>query len=71
MDENINMEHGKTCHCGHHKMMPVLVIIFGLVFLLAEFNVLTWGFVNVTWPILIIIFGVGKLMSGKCTCCAK
>ena len=51
--------------------LPALVIIFGLVFLLAEFNVLTWGFVNVTWPILIIIFGVGKLMSGKCTCCAK
>ncbi|MDR3581694.1 MAG: DUF5668 domain-containing protein [Candidatus Pacebacteria bacterium] len=65
------MEHGKVCRCGHHKMVPILAIIFGLVFLLAEVNVLTWGFVNVTWPVLLIIFGITKLMSGKCNCCGK
>ncbi len=69
--QEAGMAKGKTCHCGHHKVMPILVIILGLEFLLAEVNVLTWGFVNITWPILLIIFGFYKLMSGKCNCCAK
>jgi membrane-bound ClpP family serine protease len=75
MDNN-HMEHeehgpGKTCRCNHHKVMPILAIIFGAAFLLADVNVLSWGFVNITWPILLIIFGIVKLMDGKCNCCAK
>lgn len=63
------MMQGKTCSCNHHKVMPTLVILFGLAFLLAEVNVLTWGFVNITWPILIIIFGITKLV--RCNCCSR
>jgi hypothetical protein len=80
-----NMEHGaeemkgKTCSCGaggkcgcgHHKVIPILIIILGLAFLLAQVNVLTWAFVGVTWPILIIIAGCVKLMGSSCKCCGK
>ena len=66
MDNNMN---GKTCGCMHHKVLPILVILLGLDFLLASLGVLTWGFVNVTWPILVIIAGFMKLMS--CSCCSK
>jgi hypothetical protein len=59
---------GKTCGCGHHKTLPILVILFGLVFLLESLNVVTWGFVNIAWPILVIILGCVKL--SKCGCCA-
>lgn len=67
--ENNDMKTGKTCGCPHHKIFPILVILFGLDFLLATLGVLTWGFVNVTWPILLILVGCMKLM--KCGCCAQ
>ena len=60
---------GGMCKCPHHKVVPVLVILFGLAFLLAALNVLTWGLVNVVWPILVIVAGFMKLTSGKCKCC--
>ena len=60
-----------SCNCGHHKIVPILIIILGLEFLLAQINVLTWAFVNVTWPIVIIIVGVMKLMKGSCKCCGR
>ena len=63
--------HGMACKCPHHKVIPILVIILGLEFLFAELNVLTWAFVNVTWPILIIIAGVVKLNSSNCNCIPK
>jgi uncharacterized membrane protein len=75
-----NMEHGaepmqgktcKGCGCGHHKIVPILIILLGLEFLLAQVNVLTWGFVGVTWPILVIIVGCMKLAKGCCKCCKK
>lgn len=64
------MEGGK-CGCGHHKVLPILVILLGLEFLLAQVNVLTWGFVGVTWPILVIVAGCMKLFGGCCKCCCK
>ena len=67
--ENNDMKMGKTCSCSHHKVFPILVILFGLDFLLAAVGVLTWDFVNITWPILLIIAGCMKLV--KCDCCAK
>lgn len=59
------------CRCGHHKVIPILVVLFGLEFLLAQVNVLTWNFVGVTWPILVIIAGCMKLFRGACKCCCK
>ena len=62
---------GKTCGCGCHKFMPIIVILFGLDFLLGMLGVLTMGFVNISWPILIIIAGCMKLFKGSCGCRAK
>lgn len=65
------MTTGKTCNCTHHKVIPILVILFGLEFLLATVGVFTWNFVDVTWPILVIIAGCVKLFGRTCKCCAK
>jgi hypothetical protein len=47
--------------------MPWLIILFGADFLLAAMGILTWAFVSLTWPILVIIAGCAKL----CRCCHK
>ena len=59
----------KVCGCGHHKVMPILIILLGLAFLLAQLNILTWAAVNILWPILVIIAGVMMLVNGCCKCC--
>jgi len=65
----MNMGGGK-CTCSHHKVMPVLVTVFGLVFLLGALNVFTADVVGIIWPILVIIGGLTKLMGGNCKCCS-
>jgi len=65
MEGNMNATVGK-CTCSHHKVMPVLVTLFGVVFLLGNLNVLGADFVNVAWPIIVIIGGLAKLKSCKC-----
>lgn len=67
MEQNTNTT--GLCTCKHHKVLPVLIILFGLTFLLGSLNILTMGAVNVIWPVLIIIAGVMKLMKGRCKCC--
>ena len=70
--ENKDMKmDSKTCGCGHHRTFPILVIVLGVVFLLAALNILTMAFVNIIWPIIIIIAGFMKLGGNKCSCCAK
>jgi hypothetical protein len=66
-----DMKMGKTCGCGCHKVMPILVILFGLDFLLGMLGVLTMGFVNIVWPVLIIIAGCMKFCKGSCSCMMK
>jgi hypothetical protein len=56
---------GKGCKCPHHKIGAWLLLVLGIVFLLQACGVVTWGFVNVTWPTLLIIFAIGKM----CKCC--
>lgn len=62
-------EEGKVCKCPHHKIVPWLIILIGADFLLGAVNVLTWSFVNITWPILLIIVGIVKL--NRCSCCSN
>jgi hypothetical protein len=64
-----DMKMGMTCKCPHHKIMPILVILFGLDFLLFATGTLSGMFVSVSWPILVIIAGCMKLF--KCGCCSK
>ncbi len=70
--QNQNMGGMKNmCKCPHHKAMPVLVILFGLTFLLEALGVVTSGFAMVVWPVLVIIAGLMKWTekSGMCKCC--
>lgn len=60
---------GMACKCPHHKVVPWLVIAIGVDFLLGAVNVLTWSFVYITWPILLIVAGIVKL--NRCGCCSK
>jgi len=69
--ENGDMKMGKTCGCGCHKVMPILIIILGLDLLLGTLNVISWGVVNIIWPILIIIAGCVKLGKRSCGCWAQ
>jgi len=69
MEEEKMHGKGMVCNCPHHKVIPWLIILIGADFLLGAVNVLTWGFVNITWPILLIIGGVVKLV--RCNCCSK
>jgi len=62
----------KVClKCHHHKVMPILVILFGLTFLLGTWGTLSPDTVNIVWPILVIVAGLMKLAekSGMCKCC--
>ncbi len=63
------MQAGKTCSCGHHRVVPIVIILIGLDFLLGQLNVFTMNFVNVSWPILVIIAGIVKMGGGNCKCC--
>jgi hypothetical protein len=57
------------CRCTHHAVVPILAIIIGLEFFFAEIGVLTWGFVNVTWPLIVVIAGIAGLANRRCRCC--
>lgn len=65
------MAHGKTCNCPHHKVLPILTIITGVDFLLGALRIFSWWFVDVTWPILLIIGGVVWMKQTSCGCCSK
>ena len=57
------------CKCPHHKFMPLLIVVFGLLFLGGNLGWWSWGVVNMGWPVLVIIGGAMKMMEGKCKCC--
>ena len=57
------------CACPHHKIMPVLVVVFGLVFLLGSWNIFTASAVSTLWPLIVIVAGLLKMGQGKCKCC--
>jgi hypothetical protein len=67
--ENNVVGHGKICKCPHHKVIPIMIILIGLDFLLGAIGTLQPPFVNVSWPILLIIIGGVRL--GGCSCCAR
>ena len=68
-NQGMSMGKGMKCQCPHHKMVPSLMVLFGLAFLLKALGVLTDSFVDVAWPILVILAGGMKMMENKCKCC--
>lgn len=65
-------DHG-SCDCMHHKMMPMMIglfiLIFGITALLKAMGTVSAGTFAWIWPILIIIASLGKLSTGMCKCC--
>lgn len=57
----------KVCGCPHHKMVPALVVIFGLVFLLRNLDVLSSSTVDIVWPIIVGVAGLTTI--SNCSCC--
>lgn len=68
-NQGMEMKEGMTCKCPHHKIVPLLIVLFGLDFLAGAMGWLSMNFVNVSWPILVILAGAMKMMGGKCKCC--
>lgn len=60
---------GTKCPCPHHKVIPWLVVVFGLLFLFRAMNVFTHQFVDMVWPILVIVVGLQKVFKNMCKCC--
>jgi len=71
MQQRDSMGMKNTCTCKHHHVIPVLIVLFGLTFLLGNMGILTWAAVGMVWPILVIAGGIMKIMnrSGMCKCC--
>ncbi|MBI4095849.1 MAG: hypothetical protein HY438_03255 [DPANN group archaeon] len=65
-------DHG-TCSCPHHGYMHaafgLLVLVFGISGLLKAMGNISAETFSWTWPILIILGGLGKLSTGMCKCC--
>jgi hypothetical protein len=61
---------GGMCKCPHHKVIPVLIVLFGLTFLLGALGVISGNTVSIIWPSLIILGGLMKLTKGMCKCCS-
>ena len=70
MDQNMNSGNN-ACRCTHHKIGPILIILFGLGFLLEATGTLSALTLSYAWPMLVIVFGIMKLTGRKCGCCAK
>ena len=60
-----------VCLCKHHRIVPILIMLFGLTFLLYALNLLSWGAAAIIWPIIVILTGLAKLKGGLCACYMK
>lgn len=67
--DNIHMgKDGKACTCMHHHMLALLVTLFGVVFLFGDLGWIPGQMVNVIWPLILVIGGIGKMLEGRCKC---
>ena len=61
--------HGKVCGCPHHKMIPLLVVLLGVLFLLGNLGKVSSEVVVIVWPIVVIVGGLQKMFGHMCKCC--
>ena len=66
-----NMGAMNMCRCPHHKIVPLLIFVIGLLFFLNTLNVVTSSAVATLWPIALMLIGLMKMMSNKCKCCGN
>lgn len=69
MDQNVSVV-GQTCKCVHHKAVPALVFLFGLLFFLGTLGWVSVATVNLGWPILFMLGGLAKMFGPHCKCCS-
>ncbi len=62
---------GKVCRCPHHKTIPVLIVIFALLFLLHAMGNLSDHALSLGWPIVLGLAGLFKIFAGGCKCCGN
>lgn len=62
---------GKRCPCPCHKFITLLVVLFGLNFLLKTLGVYGDDVSNIIWPILVILGGLKSMFSTMCKCCDR
>jgi len=60
---------GSRCNCMHHKMVPILVVVFGFLFLGQYYGWFMADTVAMVWPVLVILAGLTKMFKGMCKCC--
>ncbi len=60
-----------VCPCMHHKIVPCLVVLFGLTFLLQGLGVYGGNVNAIVAPIIIMLAGLAKLKGGMCGCYMK
>lgn len=69
---NMESKECSTCGCVCHKFTGILIILFGLTFLLGHLGVISHHVVNIIWPILLIVVGVVVgFRKSICKCCSK
>ena len=61
---------GCSCGCPCHRAHGVLITLFGLVFLLAHLDVISTQILNISWPVLVMVFGIKHSIKGICKCCS-
>lgn len=59
------------CQCKHHVVFPILVILFGILFLLNALGIVSAETTAITWPLIVIFAGLTKLKAGHCRCYMK
>lgn len=62
---------GAPCKCLHHKMVPLFITLIGLVLLLKVLGIVSAGFADISWPVLLILIGLQKMFGGMCGCCKR
>lgn len=62
---------GRHCGCGHHKIIPFIVLVIGIMFFLQAVGTVDPVLNAKVWPVLVILAALIKLTSGKCKCYKK
>lgn len=67
---DMELKECSTCGCMCHKFTGILIILFGLTFLLGHLGVLSAYAVSIIWPILLILVGIiVGFRKDLCKCC--
>lgn len=65
------MMQGGMCKCPHHKVVPGMITLIGLLFLLNALGSLSSSTLAVVWPLALMVIGLTKMFRGGCKCCAN